>query len=275
MPRSAATRAAAENSRRRARAAPGRAGSARSPRPSLRSGGRDPGSRARAPRVTRAAAPRSRPGSATRPVARRQEERQVDELEAEELHDPDPLVLPRDRRERVLAAGDARAAQAPTRAPVAAEPTRRAYFASTPGRVTRRWVLDAGEPRGDLLVRQLDVQAVRLGIDLDHVAVAKDRERAAVGRLRRDVPDRDPLCAAAEAAVGEKGHLVGEPGADDRRGEVRHLRHPRPALRALVAQDDDVAGLRCGRRRPRGRRPARRRRPWPGRGGGSRSGSRP
>src|SRR5262249_800712 len=37
-----------------------------------------------------------------------QEERQVDELEAEELHDPDPLVLPRYRRERVLAAGDAR-----------------------------------------------------------------------------------------------------------------------------------------------------------------------
>ena len=65
-------------------------------------------------------------------------------------------------------------------------------------------MLDGREPGGDLVVGELDVEAVRLGVDLDDVAVPEDRERAAGRRLGRDVTDGDPLRAAAEPSVREQ-----------------------------------------------------------------------
>ena len=85
-----------------------------------------------------------------------------------------------------------------------------------------------------------------VGVDRDHVAVAHRRERAAAERLGRDVADHQPARRAGEAAVGDERDRLAEPDADDRRRHAQHLAHPRPAGRALVADDQHVAGLRPG-----------------------------
>ena len=78
-------------------------------------------------------------------------------------------------------------------------------------------MLDDGKPLGDLVVGQVDLKPVRLRVDLDDVPVAEDRERPVRRGLRRDVPDGDPLRAAAEAPVREQRRLLDEPRPDDRR----------------------------------------------------------
>ena len=55
-------------------------------------------------------------------------------------------------------------------------------------------------------------------------------------------PDHEPVGRAREAAVGDQRDGVGEPLADDRARDVQHLAHPGAAVRALVADHDDVAG---------------------------------
>ena len=85
-------------------------------------------------------------------------------------------------------------------------------------------------------------------VEPDPVAVADERDRAAVGRLGGDVADAQPGGAAGEAAVGEQQHVLAEPGALDRAGDGEHLAHAGPARGALVADDDDVAGLQRARR---------------------------
>ena len=115
----------------RARAAPGRAGSARSPRPSRRSRGTGPRSRGRGPRATRAAASRSLrdPRRGSSPPARNSAR--------STSSNPRSFTIPirscwPGTAGNEYSLQETRATQAPTRAPVAAEPTRRAYFASTP-----------------------------------------------------------------------------------------------------------------------------------------------
>ena len=54
--------------------------------------------------------------------------------------------------------------------------------------------------------------------------------------------DHEPVRRAREATVRDEGDGVAEPFADERGGHVQHLAHAGPAGRALVADDDHVAG---------------------------------
>ena len=49
--------------------------------------------------------------------------------------------------------------------------------------------------------------------------------------------------STGETAVGDEGDVGGQAGPHERRGGREHLGHPRPALRSLVADDDDVPAL--------------------------------
>ena len=59
----------------------------------------------------------------------------------------------------------------------------------------------------------------------------------------RHVADDEAGRAAGEAAVGDERDVRRQPGADDRAGRRKHFRHAGPALRAFVADNDDVALL--------------------------------
>ena len=52
----------------------------------------------------------------------------------------------------------------------------------------------------------------------------------------------EPVRRAREATVGDECNRFGQPFADDRCGDVEHLSHPWAAVRAFVADHDDVAG---------------------------------
>ena len=54
--------------------------------------------------------------------------------------------------------------------------------------------------------------------------------------------DAQPRRPAGEPAVGEQQDVLAQAGALDGAGDGEHLAHARPALGALVADDDDVAG---------------------------------
>ena len=145
--------------------------------------------------------------------------------------------------------------------PGAALPTSLAYFASTP-RVCLGGGADQPVRRAASSASSTSRSSRRVrDVEPDPVAVADERDRAAVDRLRRDVADAQPGRAAGEPAVGEQQHVLAQPGALDRAGDGEHLAHARAALGPFVADHHDVAGLRACRPRPRPSRPARRRRP--------------
>ena len=86
-----------------------------------------------------------------------------------------------------------------------------------------------------------------------------ERDRPTVDGFGRDVADAEAVRPAGEAAVGDERGVGAAPDALHRAGDREHLAHPGPALRALVADDDDVAGLDLARRgSPPSRRPRRR-----------------
>ena len=58
-------------------------------------------------------------------------------------------------------------------------------------------------------------------------------------------PAMKPVRRAREAAVGDERDRVAEARADERAGHGEHLAHAGAARRALVADDDDVAGWIC------------------------------
>ncbi len=78
---------------------------------------------------------------------------------------------------------------------------------------------------------------------LDDVALAQRGDRPADERLGGDVAGHEAARRAAEAAVREQRDALAEPLADERRGHAEHLAHAGAALRAFVADDDDVAGV--------------------------------
>ena len=80
-----------------------------------------------------------------------------------------------------------------------------------------------------------------LGVERDLVAVLHQGDRAADLGFGRDVADDEAVAAAGEAAVGDEGDVGAEAGAHDGAGGGEHLGHAGAALRAFVADDDDVA----------------------------------
>ena len=83
----------------------------------------------------------------------------------------------------------------------------------------------------------------RVDVDGDRVAVAHGGDRPAARRLGGDVAGHEAVRGAGEAPVGEQRDVLAEALAVDRRGDREHLAHAGAADRALVADDDDVAGL--------------------------------
>ena len=86
-----------------------------------------------------------------------------------------------------------------------------------------------------------------VGVDHDAVAVGDERDRATVDGLGGDVADAEAVRAAGEAAVGDERAVGAAARALHRAGDRQHLAHPRAALRAFVADDDDVARLDLAR----------------------------
>ena len=88
---------------------------------------------------------------------------------------------------------------------------------------------------------ELDQQPVR--VDRDRIAFLDQRDRAADVRLGRDVPDDHAPRAAGKPAVGDEADRFAEALPDQRGRRRQHLLHAGTALRAFVADHDDVAGL--------------------------------
>ena len=95
----------------------------------------------------------------------------------------------------------------------------------------------------ELGVGEGDADLALDGVEGDHVAVAEERDRAALGRLGADVADAEAAGGAGEAAVGDERHLLAHALAGEGGGGGEHLAHAGAADRALVADDDDLALL--------------------------------
>jgi len=78
----------------------------------------------------------------------------------------------------------------------------------------------------------------------DDVSVAELGERPATQRFGADMDRGGNLARRTRhPPVGDQRDGVAETFADDRRRHLQHLRHPRPAGRALIADHDHVAGV--------------------------------
>src|SRR5439155_777857 len=108
-------------------------------------------------------------------------------------------------------------------------------------RVARRRRAPAREALADRRVVHQDVEATLLDVEGDRVALLDRGDRAADGRLGRDVAGHQAARGAAEAAVGQERDLLAQAFTHERRGDAQHLAHARAAARALVADDDRAA----------------------------------
>src|SRR5882724_12896202 len=87
-------------------------------------------------------------------------------------------------------------------------------------RVARLGPLHSLEALLQLGGRKLDVELALLDVDHDRVAVPERGNRTAVGGLRGDVADHEPMGRAGEAPVGHQRDGVAQAGALDRAGHV-------------------------------------------------------
>jgi hypothetical protein len=127
-------------------------------------------------------------------------------------------------------------------APRAAEPTCRAYFASTPRSGSGRGV-HCARRRSSSASGHVDIEPACAGVDGDGVSLLNQRNGTAHGGLRGHMTDHHAVGAPGETPVGDQPHAVAQTRTDDGRGGGQHLAHPRPALRALVADHQHVAGM--------------------------------
>src|SRR6266508_5682324 len=107
-----------------------------------------------------------------------------------------------------------------------------------------RRVLPAGLACRKLFVRYIDAELACAQVDIDDIAIADEADRAALGRLGRDMADAQATRAATKAPVGDQrcgGAQLGD--ALDHTGQRQHLAHARAAARAFVAYDNHVAVL--------------------------------
>ncbi len=80
-----------------------------------------------------------------------------------------------------------------------------------------------------------------LGVDDERVTFIDQRERAAAIGFRSDVADDKSVSAAGETPVGDERDILAEAAAHDGARGAEHFAHARAALRAFVADDDDIA----------------------------------
>src|SRR5689334_17008760 len=98
-------------------------------------------------------------------------------------------------------------------------------------------------PLGQLAVAQMNRKRALLGIDLDHVAVAQQPDRAAHRCFRTDVTDAETPRCTRKPAIGDQRHLVSHALAVKGSRGGQHLAHPGTAARSLVADHQDLAFL--------------------------------
>ena len=78
-------------------------------------------------------------------------------------------------------------------APSDADDTERAYLAITPFSYFGGGACHSAMRRVDLVLGQVELEPAAVDVELDRVAVAHRRDRAAVRRLRRDVARHQPV----------------------------------------------------------------------------------
>ena len=118
---------------------------------------------------------------------------------------------------------------------------------------------------GEHVVRHVQPQFPARDVDHDRVVLAHERDRAAAAASGETWPIDSPEVPPENrpSVISAQARPSPLPFRND--GRVQHLLHARPAARALVADHDDVAGRRPGRRGSRRRRPPATRTPGPGR----------
>ena len=116
-------------------------------------------------------------------------------------------------------------------------------MASTPVVYRGSGTTTCAAPLCELRRVDVEIEDLRVGVDHDPVPVGDERDRPAVDRLGRDVADAVAVRAAREPPVGDERTVAAAAGALHGSGDGQHLAHARAALRALVADDDDGAGL--------------------------------
>jgi hypothetical protein len=101
--------------------------------------------------------------------------------------------------------------------------------------------LPVGETRRDFGVVDIEIEATRIDIEHDGIAVAHCGNGSADGCFGRNVPRHEAVGRAGEAAVGEESDGFAEARAHEGGGYAQHLAHARSAAWALVTDDDDIA----------------------------------
>src|SRR3954462_3581958 len=104
-------------------------------------------------------------------------------------------------------------------------------------------LLPGGAALVELGLRHIKIDGAGSDIERDAVAVPHQRQRSADIRLRSDVQNAGAVAGAAHARIGDAHHvadaLLHELGRDRQHAPFRHARS---ALRAGVAQDQDMIG---------------------------------
>src|SRR5580658_322745 len=114
-------------------------------------------------------------------------------------------------------------------------------FPQISGREIRLARRPAGATPIELGGIELHVERARMGVDLDDVAIAHQRDRPADRRLRPDMADAEAARRAREPPVGNERNLAARALAVKGRGGGQHLAHAGAALGALVADHEHVA----------------------------------
>src|SRR3954447_21882726 len=112
---------------------------------------------------------------------------------------------------------------------------------------TRRVIRLARRPFGFALrklgVAQLYVKGAYVRIDLDDIAILRQRDRPTDRGFRPDMADAEAAGSAGEAAIGDQSDLAAHALSGQCRGGLQHLAHAGTAARTLVADDQDLAFL--------------------------------
>ena len=82
---------------------------------------------------------------------------------------------------------------------------------------------------------------MRRDVDLDDIAFLKQADFTAHRSLRADMADGCTTGRTGETAVGNQCNILIQLHAGQCRGRVKHFAHTRTALRALIANDNDIA----------------------------------
>ena len=101
------------------------------------------------------------------------------------------------------------------------------------------------QPGDNTIYRIVDkqVEAERVHVDANLVAVANKRDGATIKSFGRHVPDAETPRAAAEATIGDERAVGASAGTLERTGDGEHLAHTRATLRAFVTDDQHGARL--------------------------------